>query len=75
MTKKTVFTILILLGMLFVGWGDRLGLPQPISDTSTQVRSTFNNLFLGLFPARSPQNPNQRTEDAVKELDNQPPKP
>jgi hypothetical protein len=73
--KKTISAILILLGMLFVGWGDRLGLPQPISDASTQVRVSINNLFLGLFPSRSPKDPNKRTEDAVKDLDQQAPKP
>lgn len=75
MNKKTILTILILVGMLFVGWGDRLGLPQPIADASTQTRTSINNFFVGLFPSRSPKDPNQRTEDAVKELDRPSPKP
>ncbi len=70
MPKKTIFTVLILLGMFFVGWGDQLGLPEPVSGASTQARSSINGFFLSFFPERRPKDPNQRTEEAIENLNN-----
>lgn len=74
MPKKTIFTVLILLGMVFVGWGDQLGLPEPASSVSTQARSSVNGFFLSFFPERRPRDPNQRTEEAIDNLTNPSPK-
>ncbi|MBW4560629.1 MAG: hypothetical protein KME32_05620 [Mojavia pulchra JT2-VF2] len=70
MDRKTATTWLILLFLIFVGFGDGF-LPKPLSTASLQTRTTINEFFVGLFPSWQPKTrPNARTEKAVDNLEN-----
>ncbi len=69
MNRKTASTWLILLFLIFVGFGDGF-LPKPLSTASLQTRTTINQFFTGLFPSWQPKTrPNSRTEKAVEGLE------
>ena len=57
-----VFAVLLI---LFVSAGDRV-LPQPLSGYSVSMRTTV----LGWLPKIRRQNYNEKTEDAVNDLNN-----
>jgi hypothetical protein len=69
MDRKTATTLLTLLFLIFVGFGDSF-LPKPLSTASLQTRTTINQFFVGLFPSWQPKTrPNARTEKAVEDLE------
>lgn len=69
MDRKTASTWLILLFLIFVGFGDSF-LPKPLSKASLQTRTSINQFFVGLFPSWQPKTrPNARTEKAVDDLE------
>lgn len=69
MDRKTATTWLILLFLIFVGFGDSF-LPKPLSKASLQTRTSINQFFTGLFPSWQPKTrPNARTEKAVDDLE------
>ncbi|MBF2067708.1 MAG: hypothetical protein IGS39_25320 [Calothrix sp. C42_A2020_038] len=60
-------TLLLLLMLIFVGFGDSF-LPKPLSTASYQTRTTINNFVIGMFPAwRLKTNPHQKTQEAINE--------
>ena len=64
--RKTASTWLILLFLIFVGFGDSF-LPKPLSSASLQTRTQINQFFIGLFPSWQPRtNPYERTEKALE---------
>jgi hypothetical protein len=67
MRSPSVFTSLIILGLLFISIGDRI-LPEPLSTASTQTRISLEQFLMGSFPKWQPVNANARTEEAIKEL-------
>jgi hypothetical protein len=74
MDRQTASTWLILLFLIFVGFGDSF-LPKPLSKASLQTRTTINQFFTGLFPSWQPKTrPNARTERAVEDLEKGGPK-
>lgn len=69
MFNKGNVSLLMIIVLVFIGFGDKF-LPQPLSTASFQTRTTINNFVIGMFPSWKPKtNPNQRTQDAVKQLD------
>ncbi|BAY12497.1 hypothetical protein [Calothrix sp. NIES-2098] len=69
MDRKTATTWLILLFLIFVGFGDSF-LPKPLSTASLQTRTTINQFFVGLFPSWQPSTrPYDRTERALDEIE------
>ncbi len=68
MRFKNLFTLALILGLLFITLGDRI-LPQPLNDASRNTRTSINQFLIGLFPNWQPKNPNQRTKDAADRLE------
>ncbi|MDJ0734140.1 MAG: hypothetical protein QNJ47_08680 [Nostocaceae cyanobacterium] len=67
MFNKGNFTLLILLSLIFIGFGDSF-LPQPLSSASRNTRTTINNLLVGIFPTWQPKTkPYERTQDALEQ--------
>lgn len=66
MRPKTAFPVLIVLAILFIGFGDSI-FPKPLSTASLQTRTTLNKFVVGLFPQRKPRNVYERTEKAVEQ--------
>jgi len=66
MRPKNITPILIVLTLIFIAVGDRF-LPKPLSTASFQTRTSVNNFLVGLFPTRRPRNPNERTEKALEQ--------
>lgn len=62
-------TILILF-VVFITLGDRL-LPEPMKSASRNTRTSINEFLVNLSPQWNPKNPNERTEDAIKEQEDQ----
>ncbi|MBD2168335.1 hypothetical protein H6G64_21735 [Calothrix sp. FACHB-156] len=67
--RKTATTWLLLLFLIFVGFGDSF-LPKPLSSASLQTRTAINKFVVGLFPNWQPKtNPNARTERALDDIE------
>ncbi|BAZ11843.1 hypothetical protein NIES4071_36690 [Calothrix sp. NIES-4071] len=67
MFNKANITVLFILGLIFVGFGDSF-LPKPLSTASYQTRTTINNFVIGMFPAWQPKtDPYKRTQEAINE--------
>ena len=67
MLNKGNFSILLILVLVFIGFGDSF-LPKPLSSASLQTRTTMNSIIVSLFPVWQPKvNPNRRTEEAIKQ--------
>ncbi|MGD1849541.1 MAG: hypothetical protein ACFCBU_02685 [Cyanophyceae cyanobacterium] len=67
---KTFAPVLLIIGIIFVGCGDRF-LPEPLKGASFSSRQTLNQVFINLFPQRDRKtNPYQRTEDAIDDIEN-----
>ncbi|QIR35397.1 hypothetical protein HCG51_00630 [Tolypothrix sp. PCC 7910] len=67
--RKTATTWLLLLFLIFVGFGDSF-LPKPLSSASLHTRTAINKFVAGLFPnwdLRS--DPNARTEKALDDIE------
>ncbi|RUT02480.1 hypothetical protein DSM106972_059580 [Dulcicalothrix desertica PCC 7102] len=68
MFNKGNMTLVFLLMLIFVGFGDSF-LPKPLSTASYQTRTTINNIVIGMFPSWRPKtDPNKRTQEAIKEM-------
>jgi hypothetical protein len=66
MLRKIPFGLIILLTLVYVGFGDQF-LPRSVGQYSTQIRTSFDNMLVASFPSWRPRaNPNARTEEAVK---------
>lgn len=71
---KANFPILLLLALVFIGFGDRF-LPEPLKSASANTRTSINNAITGLFPSWRPSlDPHQRTEDAIEQQEGVAPK-
>lgn len=68
MRSKGLIQLGIVLFLLFVFLGDKV-LPKPLSTTSLQIRNTLDSYLMGIFPQKRFKNPNERTENAVDELE------
>jgi hypothetical protein len=69
MDKKSVTTVILLIFLIFVGFGDSF-LPQPLKEISLTTRISINNFFVSLFPTwRMKTNPNQNTNKAIDEME------
>jgi hypothetical protein len=68
MRSKTPVGLILLVGLVFVGFGDQF-LPPEIGRYSLQTRSSIDQFFINTFPQWKPKTkPHQRTEDAVETL-------
>ncbi|AFY77257.1 MAG: hypothetical protein IGR93_22060 [Hydrococcus sp. C42_A2020_068] len=67
MRPKTLLTGLLVLGLLFVAVGDRI-LPQPLNDASRNVRTSINQMMLGLFPKSRTVEKLEKREKEVENL-------
>lgn len=71
MRSKFPFALVLLLGLIYVGFGDRF-LPSEIGRYSLQTRSAIDTALVGLFPSWRPKtNPHKRTNDAINKVENQ----
>ncbi|BAW95855.1 hypothetical protein NIES970_07690 [[Synechococcus] sp. NIES-970] len=61
--KLSVFLLLA-----FIAVGD-LFLPEPLKGASKEIKTTLNEAILSIFPQKRFQNPNERTEEAVEEVE------
>ncbi|MUG99525.1 hypothetical protein F7734_47475 [Scytonema sp. UIC 10036] len=69
MDRKTASGFLLIIFLVFVGFGDSF-LPKPLSSASLSTRTTLNKWIIGLFPSWQPKtNPNQRTQKALEETE------
>ncbi|HEY9701905.1 MAG TPA: hypothetical protein V6C58_05645 [Allocoleopsis sp.] len=69
---KSYIPFVIFLFLIFVGFGDKF-LPQPLNSASTNTRNTINNYLYSLVPSWKPKNnPNERTEKEIDQLQNRP---
>jgi hypothetical protein len=67
MFNKGNMTLLFIVGLIFVGFGDSF-LPKPLSTASYQTRTTINNFVIGMFPTWQPKtNPHKRTQEAIEQ--------
>jgi hypothetical protein len=68
--RRKRFPIAILLGIvtLYVVAGDSV-LPGQAGYYSYYARTSLNNMLIKAFPGFKQKNPNQRTEDAIKQMD------
>ncbi len=74
MLKKIPVGFLLLLGLIYVGFGDQF-LPPSIGRYSFQVRSSLDGMMIGMFPNLRPKtNPYDRTEDAIQKTEGGKPK-
>lgn len=67
-SAKTNFTILFILAVVFVTVGDRF-LPGSLGAASQSTREGISKAFLQLMPKERFDNPHERTEKAVEELE------
>lgn len=69
MRSKFPMAVLLLLALMYVGFGDQV-LPSEIGKYSAQIRASADNMLVGIFPSWRPKtDPNQRTEKAIEKLD------
>ncbi|MBC7824492.1 MAG: hypothetical protein H7126_11585 [Candidatus Parcubacteria bacterium] len=69
MFKKIPFGFLLLLGLVYVGFGDQF-LPPSIGQYSVQARRSLDGMMIGMFPEWRPKtNPYSRTEDALQKTE------
>ncbi len=65
MFNKGNMTLLFLLMLIFIGFGDSF-LPKPLNTASYQTRTTINNFVIGIFPAWRPKtDPYKNTQEAI----------
>jgi hypothetical protein len=70
MRSKLPVGFLLLLGLIYVGFGDQF-LPPAIGRYSLQARNALDTGLVGLFPSWRPKTaPNKRTTDAIESLEN-----
>jgi hypothetical protein len=68
MRSKMPVGLILLVGLIFVGFGDQF-LPPAIGRYSFQTRTALDQLLVNAFPNWQPKtNPHQRTEDAVRNM-------
>lgn len=64
---KAAIPILLILALVFVGFGDQF-LPKPLSSASYNTRVAFDRWMTSSFKLWQPKaNPNARTERAVEQ--------
>ncbi|AKG20301.1 hypothetical protein [Calothrix sp. 336/3] len=69
MDKKTGTILLLILALVFIGFGDSF-LPKPLSVASRNTRNTINQLIVGFFPSWQPKvKPQERTNKAIEETE------
>ncbi len=66
--KGSLFIFSLFLGLTFIGIGDNF-LPQPLSNVSSNTRSSVNQFLMGLFPDKKAIDPYERTEGIIKEAE------
>ncbi len=66
--KSNLLMSCLFVGLLFVGMGDNF-LPEPLSNVSSNTRSSVNQFLMGLFPDKEPINANERTEKVIDKLE------
>jgi hypothetical protein len=67
LSTKTAIPIVLILGLVFVGFGDQF-LPQPLRSASYKTRVALDNWMTGSFKLWQPKaDPNARTERAVEQ--------
>ncbi len=70
MLRKIPFGLIFLLTLVYVGFGDQF-LPGSIGQYSTQLRARFDDMLVAGFPSWRPKSqPNARTQEAIKNLEN-----
>ncbi len=69
MLKKIPFGFLLLLGLIYIGFGDQF-LPPSMGQYSFQARRSLDGMMIGMFPEWRPKtNPYDRTEDALQKTE------
>jgi hypothetical protein len=67
MRNRVPFGLILLLSLVYIGFGDQF-LPSSIGRYSLQARSSLDQMLVGAFPSWRPKaNPQQRTQEAVKQ--------
>lgn len=66
MRPKIPIGFLLIIGIVFVGFGDRF-LPHEIGRYSLQARNSIDQILVNAFPHWQPKtDPYRRTEDAIQ---------
>jgi hypothetical protein len=69
MRNKIPFGLILLLGLIYIGFGDQF-LPLSIGRYSFQARSSLNQMLVGAFPSWRPKaDPQQRTREAIQQTE------
>jgi len=68
MRIKDLILPVILVGLVFVGFGDRF-LPAPLSTASASSREQLDTFFKGLFTGFSTYNRYHKTEQMIREAE------
>ncbi len=69
MLPKSTFLIFLVVGLVFIGFGDKF-LPQPLSGMSYRTRTSLDQMVMSSFKIWQPKtDPNARTERAVEEVE------
>jgi hypothetical protein len=67
MFYKSAIPVVLLLALVFIGFGDRF-LPPPLNTASFRTRTSLNQWMTSSFNLWQPKtNPHQRTERAIKQ--------
>ena len=66
--KNANFILFMLLGMLFIGIGDRIS-PEPLSSYSQNTRENINSYLVALFPQREFENTNQLNQEKLQKIE------
>jgi hypothetical protein len=66
MLRRIPFGLIFLISLIYIACGDQF-LPRSVGQYSTQIRTSFDEMLVAGFPSWRPKNqPNSRTEDAIR---------
>ncbi len=69
MLKNIPFGLILLISVIYVGFGDQF-LPPAIGQYSGQARRSLDGMMIGMFPEWRPKtNPYDRTQDALQQTE------
>lgn len=69
MRQKLPVGLILLVSLVFVGFGDQF-LPTEIGRYSLQARQSLDQMLIGVFPSWRPKTkPNARTQDAIEKTE------
>jgi hypothetical protein len=69
MNQRIPVGLLLLLSLIYIGFGDQF-LPASIGRYSFQARSSIDQMLIGAFPTWRPKvDPSRRTEEALEKTE------